>query len=43
MVVEASYADWAPDGLLRHVVYLGERQDKPPREVIRPVPSASPS
>ena len=28
MVVEVSYAEWTPDGLLRHVVYLGEREDK---------------
>ena len=28
MVVEVSYVEWTPDGLLRHVVYLGERQDK---------------
>ena len=24
MVVEVSYAEWTPDGLLRHVVYQGE-------------------
>ena len=35
MVVEVSYAEWTPDGLLRHVVYLGEREDKPAREVVR--------
>jgi ATP-dependent DNA ligase len=29
MVVEVSFAEWTPDGLLRHVVYLGEREDKP--------------
>ena len=29
MVVEVSYIEWTPDGLLRHVVYLGEREDKP--------------
>jgi hypothetical protein len=29
MVVEVSDAEWTPDGLLRHVVYLGEREDKP--------------
>ena len=23
MVVEVSYVEWTPDGLLRHVVYLG--------------------
>jgi bifunctional non-homologous end joining protein LigD len=32
MVVEVSYAEWTPDGLLRHVVYLGERKDKPASE-----------
>ena len=35
MVVEVSYAEWTPDGLLRHVVYLGERQDKVATEVRR--------
>jgi ATP-dependent DNA ligase len=29
IVVEVSYVEWTPDGLLRHVVYLGEREDKP--------------
>jgi ATP-dependent DNA ligase len=33
MVVQVSYAEWTPDGLLRHVVYLGEREDKLPTEV----------
>jgi ATP-dependent DNA ligase len=28
MVVEVSYVEWTPDGLLRHVVYMGERHDK---------------
>jgi ATP-dependent DNA ligase len=28
MVVEVSFVEWTPDGLLRHVVYLGEREDK---------------
>ena len=27
MVVEVSYVEWTPDGLLRHVVYLGEREE----------------
>ena len=35
MVVEVSYAEWTPDGLLRHVVYLGEREDKPAIDVRR--------
>ena len=29
MVVEVSFVEWTPNGLLRHVVYLGEREDKP--------------
>lgn len=33
MVAEVSYAEWTPDGLLRHVVYIGEREDKPASEV----------
>jgi ATP-dependent DNA ligase len=28
IIVEVSYAEWTPEGLLRHVVYLGEREDK---------------
>jgi ATP-dependent DNA ligase len=43
MVAEISYAEWTPDGLPRHVVYLGEREDKPAREVVRRVPNASSS
>jgi bifunctional non-homologous end joining protein LigD len=35
MVVEVSYVEWTPDGLLRHVVYLGEREDKAAVDVIR--------
>jgi DNA ligase D-like protein (predicted ligase) len=38
VVVEVSYAEWTPDGLLRHVVYLGERQDKLATEVRRSPP-----
>ncbi len=38
MVVEVSYVEWTPDGLLRHVVYLGEREDKPAIEVRRDRP-----
>jgi hypothetical protein len=40
MVVEVSYVEWTPDGLLRHVVYLGERQDKLATEVRRSPPHA---
>jgi bifunctional non-homologous end joining protein LigD len=35
MVVEVSYVEWTPGGLLRHVVYLGEREDKLASEVRR--------
>jgi DNA ligase D-like protein (predicted ligase) len=35
MVVEVSYVEMTPDGLLRHVAYLGEREDKPARKVRR--------
>jgi ATP-dependent DNA ligase len=38
MVVEVSYVEWTPDALLRHVVYLGERQDKLAIEVRRRPP-----
>jgi len=38
MVVEVSYVEWTPDGLLRHVVYLGERADKSANEVRRSRP-----
>jgi len=40
MVVEVTYADWTPDGLLRHVVYLGERHDELATEVRRSRPHA---
>jgi bifunctional non-homologous end joining protein LigD len=36
MVVEVSYLTWTEDGLLRQVVYLGDREDKPAAEVQRP-------
>jgi bifunctional non-homologous end joining protein LigD len=39
MVVEVSYAEWTTDALLRHVVYLGEREDKPAIEVRRARPA----
>jgi bifunctional non-homologous end joining protein LigD len=36
MVVEVSYIEWTPDGLLRHVAYLGEREDNCHRSPPRP-------
>jgi ATP-dependent DNA ligase len=41
VVVEVSYVEWTADGLLRHVVYLGERQDKRAIETRRTRPNAS--
>jgi bifunctional non-homologous end joining protein LigD len=38
MVAEVSYVEWTHDGLLRHVVYLGERVDKLAIEVRRSPP-----
>ena len=38
MIVEVSYVEWTPDGLLRHVVYLGEREDKSAADVVRDQP-----
>src|SRR6516162_6370344 len=35
MVIKVSYAEWTPDGLLRHVVYLGERATKLASDVRR--------
>ena len=38
IVVEVSYLTWTEDGLLRQVVYLGERENKPAAEVRRDPP-----
>jgi bifunctional non-homologous end joining protein LigD len=35
MVVAVSFVERTPDGLLRHLMYLGEREDKPAIEVRR--------
>jgi ATP-dependent DNA ligase len=40
MVVEISYVESTPDGLLRHVVYLGERENKLATDVRRRRPHA---
>jgi DNA ligase D-like protein (predicted ligase) len=39
VVVEVSFVEWTADGLLRHVVYLGERQDKRAIETRRTRPN----
>ena len=35
LVAEITYLTWTADGLLRHTVYVGLREDKPAREVRR--------
>ena len=39
LVAEITYLNWTEDGLLRHTVFLGLREDKPAREVRREMPS----
>jgi bifunctional non-homologous end joining protein LigD len=34
LVVEVRYAEWTPEGRLRHPVYLGWREDKAPGDVV---------
>jgi ATP-dependent DNA ligase len=41
MVVEITYLTWTEDGLLRHTVHQGVREDKPAREVVRRRPNGS--
>jgi bifunctional non-homologous end joining protein LigD len=38
VVVEVMYLTWTDDNLLRQVSYQGQREDKPARQVVRPVP-----
>jgi ATP-dependent DNA ligase len=35
LVVESAFVDWTRDGLLRHPKFVGLREDKKPRDVIR--------
>jgi ATP-dependent DNA ligase len=37
LVVEVTYLTWTADGIMRHVSFQGLREDKPAREVVRPV------
>ena len=39
LVAEITYLTWAEDGLLRHTVFVGLRDDKPAREVRRERPA----
>jgi ATP-dependent DNA ligase len=38
LVAEITYLSWPGDGLLRHTVFVGLREDKPAREVQRETP-----
>jgi hypothetical protein len=41
LVAEITYLTWGDEGLLRHTVFVGLREDKPAREVRRETPTAS--
>lgn len=40
LVAEMTYLSWPDDGLLRHTVFVGLREDKPAREVRREKPGS---
>jgi len=40
LVGQFAFSEWTRDGKLRHPSYLGLRDDKPPREVVREEPEA---
>ena len=40
LVAEVTYLTWANDGLLRHTVFMGLREDKSAKQVRREVPKA---
>src|SRR5216117_1566120 len=42
LVAEVSFAEWTPDGHIRHPLYLGLREDKAAREVRRESALATP-
>ncbi len=42
LVGEFGFSEWTRDGKLRHPRYLGLRDDKPAREVVRELPTAAP-
>jgi DNA ligase D-like protein (predicted ligase) len=41
LVAEVTYMTWTDDGLLRHTVFIGLREDKPASEVRREIPSVA--
>jgi bifunctional non-homologous end joining protein LigD len=40
LVAQVGFAEWTPDGRLRHPRFLGLRRDKDPREVVRERPAS---
>lgn len=42
LVAEIRYAGWTADAVLRHAVFIGLREDKDAKEVVRDMPSPSP-
>jgi bifunctional non-homologous end joining protein LigD len=38
LVAEVGFAEWTPDGKLRHPRYLGLRDDKSPDQIVRERP-----
>ena len=42
LVAEVKYLTWTEDNLLRQVVYEGLREDKPSKDVRRPIPHPQP-
>ncbi|WP_450178631.1 ATP dependent DNA ligase [Streptomyces buecherae] len=38
LVAEVAFTEWTRDGMLRHPRFLGLREDKDPREVVREEP-----
>lgn len=41
LVGEVEFTEWTKDGLLRHPSFQGLRQDKPAKQIVREVPSAT--
>jgi DNA ligase D-like protein (predicted ligase) len=39
LVAQIAFSEWTRDGRLRHPRYIGLREDKPAREVVREIPS----
>lgn len=43
LVAEIQFAEWTQEGLLRHASFLGLRDDKPARTIVREIPSHHPT